>query len=613
MNKTILASSIALAISAPTFSADDQTAANNKTAKDDQTLVVTANRVSQSINDTLAHVEILTRDDIEQIQPQSTVDLLRTFSGVDITQSGGHAQNASLYTRGGNSGHTLVLIDGVRVGSATLGNKSLNDIPTSQIERIEFVKGPRAALWGSDALTGVIQIFTRRMNHGEYQVSATLGTNNATHGNASIGFGNNKVNNTFTVSSEYSEGFDVLATAENDDDGYRRVSAALRGDYQLSDQLMLDWVFQHDEGNTEFDNAFGGTNESDYANSLLNIRYAYTQDNWYSELAVKGSRDETTQYGNGTAKGDGGVFETERQQINGLISNQVTDAIELTAGYEWLRDDVKGSTTDYPVTKRSTNSIYFSGLYNYNNWLGELSVRQDDVEAVDKVTTHNASIGYQINGRHQFSLSQAKGFKAPTFNDLYFPASMFASGNPDLKPEYSDNIELGYKWFGDNKSVIVSVYDMEIEDLIVWGPDENFFYQPENVASADIQGVDWVMSINSGKLNHKINASYVKAEDAETGEQLNRRAKRLAGYQMSADIDAFNLFAKLNYIGERQDNGTQLDSYFKLDLGLGYQVNNDLVIRLTVNDVTDEEVITLNNYNPIGREAYLGFTYHPKK
>ncbi|PWK46359.1 TonB-dependent receptor domain-containing protein [Pleionea mediterranea] len=620
MNKTILASSIALAITTPLLFAADQSSnnqsSNNKSANDDQTLVVTANRVSQNINDTLAHVEILTRDDIEQIQPQSTIDLLRSFSGVDLTQSGGHAQSASLYTRGGNSGHTLVLIDGVRVGSATLGTKPLNDIPTSQIERIEFVKGPRAALWGSDALTGVIQIFTRRMNHGEYQVSATIGSNNAKHGNASVGFGNNKVNNTFTVSSEHSEGFDVLNTLEEDDDGYRRISAALRGDYQLSEQLMLDWILQHDEGNSEFDYGFTTDNphpiESDYANSLLNIRYAYTQDNWYSELAVKGSRDETIQYGVRIPKDKGNVIETERQQINGLISNQLTDAIELTAGYEWLRDDVEGSTTDFPVTKRSTNSIYMSGLYNQNNWLGELSVRHDDVEAVDKVTTHNASVGYRISDRHLLSISQAKGFKAPTFNDLYFPTSPYSSGNPDLKPEYSDSREISFKWFGDNKSMIVSAYDMTIEDLIVWGQDANFFYTPENVAKAEIQGVDWVMSFNAGNLNHKVNASYIKAEDGETGDQLNRRAKRLAGYQVSADVDAFNLFAKLNYIGERHDNGTPLDSYTKLDLGIGYLATKDLIIRLTINDVTDEEVITLNNYNPIGREAYLGFTYHPQ-
>ena len=126
---------------------------------EDETLIVTSNRLEQNIQDTLTDIAIIELEDIERIQPQSFTDLLVNIAGLDITQKGGPGQDASIFSRGTNSNQLLILIDGVRVGSATLGGKSIATIAVSQIERVEIVKGPRAALCGSDAIGVVIQIF----------------------------------------------------------------------------------------------------------------------------------------------------------------------------------------------------------------------------------------------------------------------------------------------------------------------------------------------------------------------------------------------------------------------------------------------------------------------
>ncbi|MCP3675435.1 MAG: TonB-dependent receptor plug domain-containing protein, partial [Gammaproteobacteria bacterium] len=200
----------------------------------DEVIVVTANQMEQDINDTLTDVEVINREDIERLQPQSFVDLLVNIAGIDVVRKGGPGQDTSIFSRGTNSKHLLILIDGVKVGSATFGGKSIANIAIPQIERIEIVKGPRAALWGSDAIGGVIQIFTRRYRSGEHRVALTFGSDATKNLDTSIGFGNDSFSNTLTVSHQETDGFDAYIGAEPDDDGYKNNSLALRGDYKIS-------------------------------------------------------------------------------------------------------------------------------------------------------------------------------------------------------------------------------------------------------------------------------------------------------------------------------------------------------------------------------------------
>ncbi len=573
---------------------------------DDNVMVITANKTEQDITDTLAVVEVITRADIERLQPQSITALFETVAGLDVTHNGGHGQTMSIFTRGANSDHTLFLVDGIRVGSATLGYKELSSIPVDLIDRIEIVKGPRAALWGSDAIAGVIQIFTRRLASGEFQLAGTVGSNDAKHINGAVGFGSEKITNTFAISSEYSEGYDVLEGGNDDDDGYRKVSASLRGDYQLSDDLLLDWVAQVEEGNKEYDTTWAGSpEEGDYKNQLWNIRYRYNLDTWYSELSVKGSRDQTMQYGGSVSKDSASIFETRRQQINGLIQKQVTDAFSVTGGLEWLNDDVGNTTTQYAAEERETKSFFTNLQYKNDTFLTDLALRQDDIESIKNVFTYNASFGLRFGQNNIIAFNRGKGFKAPTFNDLYYPFG----GNPDLKSEESVNNELNIKIFEQNHSLVFSIFDSEITNLIDWIPDSNGIWAPQNVNSVDIKGSELTVKVNGDLLSQTFSASYVDAQDKATGSQLDRRAKKSASYELSASYDAFSWFTQVKFTDSRMDRGTRLKSFFALNLGLAFDINQNWKIRFNANDITDESGVTANGYHATGSEYYLGFSY----
>lgn len=601
MKKSIIARSVALAIvSSATFSA----------MADDKVIVVTANRTAQELNDTLADVKVIERADIERLQSQSFIDLLVNVSGIDTVQKGGQSQDASIFMRGANSNQVLILIDGVRVGSATLGVKSPSNIPVSQIERIEIVKGARAAQWGSDAIGGVIQIFTRRYESGEHRVAVTLGSNSTQELDIAVGLGNDKLSNTISYSHKESDGFDARIDDELDKDGYKNDSLAIRGDYHITSNGILDWVAQIDQGDSEFDTSFGG-NKTDYNNHLWNIRYTQKSDSWNNQVMIANSRDRSVTYGNAVERKDASVFETRRQQFSFLTHTDISESLGFTGGVEWLKDNVEKSSTAYKQTERKTKSIHAGMNYIQDALLADFSIRYDDVESVSSETSFNIGIGYRISSSNLLSLNYAEGFKAPTFNDLYFPYG----GNPNLQFETSDNLELVFKGFYDIGQLVVSVYDSDVDDLIQWTPDSEGVWSPSNVGNAEVSGIDASFNFAYGDFSHQLSASYVKAEDAATGKQLLRRAKQNFGYEVSHTLDSLNWFAQVEYVGKRPDNHFQtfmpinLASYTRVNLGMGYVFDNQWQVKLKVNDAFDKAPTSVSGYNPVEREFYLTISH----
>jgi len=582
------------------------------TNAEDETLIVTSNRLEQNIQDTLTDIAIIEREDIERIQPQSFTELLVNIAGLDITQKGGPGQNASIFSRGSNSNQLLILVDGVRVGSATLGGKSIATIAVSQIERVEIVKGPRAALWGSDAIGGVIQIFTRRYQSGEHRLALTAGSNSTRDVDISAGFGSETLSNTVTYNHKQTDGFDAHIDAQTDDDGHDSDSLSIRGDYQFENTLSgtLDWVAQLDEGETEFDTTWGG-NILAYDNYLWNIRYSQKLDGWNNQLSVSNSRDKSFNYGNGINKADAEIFETLKQQYQLLTRKNISESIVIAGGVEWIQDNVENSTTEYSIEKRTTKSVHINSNYNKNNFLAEFAIRYDDVENVASDTTYNLGVGYRFNEQHQLSLNIAEGFKAPTFNDLYFPWG----GNPDLKFETSENTEAVYKGFYGTNTFVMTVYDSKVDNLIQWIPDSFGVWTPQNIGQANIHGVDANLTIYQGDLIHKLMASHTNAKDAISGDQLMLRAKKHFGYEITYSGDNFSVFGQIQYVGERPDTDfqtfmpTMLDDYVQTNIGMTYSYNDNWQLNLKINDALDEAATQVSGYNSAGREFYLGLVY----
>ena len=604
MYKSNITASVALALTSMACSsvfADDESMSNKNL------LVVTANRVEQNINDTLADVEVISREDIERIQPRSILDLLVNLSGIDFVQSGGHAQNASVFVRGTSASQVLVLVDGIRVGSATLGQKAVADIPVTQIERIEIVKGPRAAIWGSDAIGGVIQIFTRRLGAGEYRVALNAGSNNTYEIDTSVGIGGEKFSNTFTYSKKQSDGFDVQAGFQPDDDGYDSDSLAIRGEYVLSDESLIDYVIQRDRGEVEFDSSFGG-DISHFKNHFWNLRYSHEAGQWLNQLALKNSRDRTYTSQSGAPSGVVSIFETRREQFSYLTRSRLSDALTVSGGVEYYEDNIEPTSLDYPVKKRDTKGAHISVNYVADKFLSDIAVRYDDVELVASESTINASFGYRLSEQHLLSLNYGEGFKAPTFNQLYFPGF----GNDALKFETSDNLELLYKGNFKSSRLSVSIYESQIDNLIQFAGATS-----ENIGEADISGIDFSYELWHGSYTHKITADNIRSEDGATGEQLIRRAKNHFGYQLSYGDDAFEWFAQVQYVGERDDLDfsafpalpVTLDSFVRVNLGIGYSINDKWKAQLKINDLFDEAPVQVFSYNPVEREVYLTISH----
>ncbi len=605
----------------------------NTFAEQEQTVVITGNRIAQPIQESLANIQVISRQDIERILPESINDLLITVAGLDIVTQGGAGQTSAVFARGSNSDHTLILVNGVRVGSATDGRKALSAISVNQIERIEIVRGPRASVWGSDAIGAVIHIFTRQVPNGEQSITASVGSQSFKSGSYTLGLGNEKLNHSINVSGETSEGIDVLddssefgPDSELDNDGYRRMSVSLVANYLLSDTLTLDYILMANQGNVEFDNAWGA-NESDFKDHMYNIKYSYRSDGWHSEIAVGQSKDELMSYGNGVAKNDPNVFATKRDAINAAIGYEFNDHFNTLFGYDRYKDDVAKSSLNFAKKERTTQAYYWISVADFDALTFETSLRYDDVKEQESDRTFALSVGYDFNENLQLVASRGKGFKAPTFNDLYYPSSPFFGGNTELRSEVAFTNELALVWQQERHKIYSSIYQSDFYDLINFELDADFVLRPVNIDRANVDGYEIEYAYVGENWTH--NVSYASIDATESlfdangnvvGEdQLIRRAKQHFNYQVGYNADVWSVFAQVIHKGERPDDDfstwpatrVMLDSYTQLNVSAHYLFSEDLKLSLKINDVLDEAPTHVLNYNSPGQQSYLtlGYTF----
>ncbi|SET66754.1 TonB-dependent receptor domain-containing protein [Thalassotalea agarivorans] len=578
-----------------------------------EVITVTGTRSELALDQQLSSVTVITREDIERIQPKSFVDLLTSLPGVDVASNGGRGQSASVFLRGANSNQTLYLLDGVRISSASLGTTDVNAIAPEIIDRIEIVRGPRAALWGSDAIGGVVQIFTRKLEENSAFAGATFGSEGYKQYKAGLGLKHGDGQSNLTVNHEQADGFDSLATAEPDKDGYEYTSFAFNGKQQLSAAFSLDWLAQLDKGDNEYDNAFGGNNQTEIDNHVYSLGANFDTQSTTTRVSIAQSQNSSTQYGSGADT----LFETTRNQVSALFNARPTSAFQYNVGGDFYIEELAG-TTDYATDSRNVIGVFGHGIYNGDLFAFEAAARYDDVEGIDSEVTYNAGVGINFGESTRISFNHGTGFKAPTFNDLYYPASPYSSGNPDLVSETSSSYEILLTSQLGKFDLNLSVYTTDVENLIQWQPDENFFYQPQNVAEAELKGAEFVAQYNGNFGSHTFNATYGSAVDAQTDKDLLRRADYQFNYLFGIDIGELGLYMEYQYVGKRYDSGfdenfapidIKLDAYSLLNLSARYPVGDYVELEARITNATDEEYQTVNNYNTQGRAAYLGVVF----
>lgn len=636
MKKTIIATTLISIGFTSTFSQNVYAASSEENA--DEHMLVTANRNQQEQFLALSANSVITSEQIKAMQVGNISELLDTVAGISVVQQGGAGQNTSVFMRGTNSNHTLILVDGVRINSATLGTTNLTAISPSQIERIEIVKGPRAALWGSDAIGGVIQVFTKQLHTGEGNITVGTGSNGLIQADAAIGVGNNKHNLTIGVSTESSDGFNAYTTDpfpydinEDDDDGYDRFSVSAVGNSQLTNTMSLHLVSRFESGNSEFDASYPDSpcwfdetiacpalyaNEQDHENYSVKIASRYQGGNLFSELSLATIQDEGESFGNETTPSK---ITTERDQVSFINQYQFSNNTSFSLGLDYYIEEISNSADldtwvpgfqTWDEEERDVSAVFIQAQHQQGKLLLEGAARHDDIENLDAETTYNASIGYQINDNLLVSVTRGTGFKAPTFNDLYWPGS----GNPDLQPEKITNNEIliRHQFSSTNLSskVEISAFDSEIDNLIAWAPNESGLWQPANINSAEVSGVEASLMLNVGNLSNQLNLAFVDAQDSETGDKLLRRPEVTATYSLGYHWQSFAFNSVVSYRDESVDAGdVKLDSYVLVDLGVSYQATNNISLNAKVNNIFDETYETSLNYFADGTNYKASVTY----
>ncbi len=584
-------------------------------------LIVTATRTSQSIDDSLASVTLISSEDIARLQPIDMLDLLSRTPGIDISRNGGRGSIGSLYLRGSNDGHTLVLIDGVRMGSATLGEASLEYLDPSQVERIEVVRGPRSSLYGSEALGGVIQVFTRKsgddfkptitLGYGSHNTFETAGGIGGTLGNTDI---------KLDVSHIEADGIDSQVFDGNtdaDDDGYSNttISASLLHNFDNGSDASLTYYTSF--GEKEFDQ--GDTFSADpdsipytgFKVESFNAAYSIEINKlWRTGVEAGFSKDKNETLDDGTD--DYNKFSTRRYQFGWQNDFQVSENYLLTLGYDYYQDKVT-STTAYGKNSRYNHALFGQLQGDVTDGINfAVGARGDKNEQFGSKTTYNIGLGFDLGDLHRLILSHGTAFKAPTFNALYWPADFFSAGNPSLIPEKSVNFDAEVRGNYDAFNWSLSVYHNEVTNLIEWAETAPWFWQPSNVAGATLKGAEF--SLSTELLGWQCSSTYsvISPEDDENGNILARRARQTLVFDIDRNFEKLSVGLGFKAQDHRYDdaaNTVRLGGYGLVNIHMRYIISNALSLKLKVDNLLDNNYQLSKNYQTDGATAMVSVTY----
>jgi vitamin B12 transporter len=621
MQRKLLCAALLIAAASPVFAADP----DPQQAPSLQPLVVTATRTTQPVEDTLAPVTVITRADIDRLQPETLLDLLAGQPGVSLANSGGVGQQTSLFLRGTNSTQTLVLIDGIRVGSVGAGLAAWAQFPLDQIARIEIVRGPRSALYGSDAIGGVIQIFTRHGEAGEgivpsFRISG--GTHNTWDSQAGLAGGDEHAWFNVNLGAKYTRGINscklgagtVFAGCfanEPDKDGYRTYSGLASGGYRWDSGAMLTADFLRTTSFVEYDGSF--QNYSRHAQQVAGARLELPlTDNWTMRFKAGQSLDKATNYHDRvyTGYGDG-----TRNQASWLNEVTLAPGQQLTAGVDFEHDHV-ASDTAYVRTKRDDTGIFahYQGRFGANEW--QLSARGDHNQQFGDHGTGAIAWGYHFTHGLVLSASYGTAFHAPTFNDLYYPTlpGLPPSADPHLAPEKSRNAEIDLAAQHAHWHWQAGFYQDRIDDLITLDSD----FTPGNISKARVRGFDGEVGGSARGWTWKATATWMKPENIDGGPNdghlLPRRFERSARLDLDRKLGAFSLGATVKAFSHRYDdlaNTHRLGGYALLDLRASWRFASHWQVQGKLANALDHDYETVYYFNQPGRTAMLTLRYLP--
>jgi len=565
------------------------------------TLVVTPTLTERSLEQTAVSITVLD-DAIRLQQPRDLADLLRAQPGVDVVSNGGFGKATSVFLRGASNSQSLLLVDGVRMGSATAGGPSWQYLPPQLLERVEIVRGPRGAIYGADAIGGVVQVFTR--DEPDRGVSARIGGGSFATRDVGAGFGAG--GDTFSVqaAANHFETDGIALRPGGEDKGYDNTSVFTRLDARpAGDALELGMTLLRSQGNTEF---VGG--HSDYVHQSLGARVAYRfGEHWRTRMTFGESRDESENF---QSFGDS-VFDTRLRTFRLLNAADFGDH-ELVFGADY-REDAVESTVDFAQTSRDNVGAFAQLAVSAGGFELQPAVRWDDNEAYGSEWTGALAAAFELDDAHRLRASVGTAFRAPTFNDLYFPGF----SNPDLEPETSRTIELGgggryAGWHWD-----AAVFQTDVDELIALEVIDGAFV-PLNVDEARIRGLE--IEAGMALANGQLSLAYTHNDpvNRSSGNRLVRRTRNSLRLDADTRHGAWSFGASLIAQSHRYNDpgaSERLGGFGLVNLRLGRGIGRDWSLRVTLDNVLDRDYALARDsfagfdFQQPGRAAFVRLTY----
>ncbi|HDC1420471.1 TPA: TonB-dependent vitamin B12 receptor BtuB [Salmonella enterica] len=590
------------------------------------TLVVTANRFQQPVNSVLAPTDVVTREDIQRWQSKDLNDVMRRLPGVDISQSGGMGKSSSLYVRGTESRHVLVLIDGVPMARAGISNAiDIGQLPVSLVQRIEYIRGPRSAVYGSGAIGGVVNIITMS-NDEKSQINAGMGSDGY---QTYDGIMNKRFGDTIVTAAgayETTRGFNIQPdspySGDSDRDGYCNKLFWGGVQHKFNDNVSGFFRGYGYTANSDYDQGsygyVGGNDEAQNYTQSWDAGLQYSSGIYSSQLIANYQHIKDYNYSNdlGRYAGDASLDNMEQRYIQWGNSVEVGHGA-VSGGADWKQEKLtSSSTTKADTYKRDTTGLYLTGQQQIDSVTLEASGREDHDEQFGWHGTWQTAAGWEFVDGYRATLSYGTGFLAPSLGQQY-GATRFASSygpgiaaNPNLKPEESRQWEAGIDGLTGPLDWRLSAYHYKVQNLIDYKDN-----QYVNMKSATIKGLEWTGNITTGPVDHHLTLQYVDPRDDETNKVLYRRAKQQVKYELTGQIFELGWNVMYQYLGERYDDDYDNNRDVKMgglslwDIGVSYPLTSHLTVRGKIANLFDKDYETVYGYQTAGREYTLSGSY----
>lgn len=576
-------------------------------------VVVTAARVAQPLTDVVADVSLIDREQIERSGATGLADLLARLPGVEFSRNGGSASTTSVFLRGADTRFTAVYLDGVRIDSQSTGGAPWEVIPLAQIDRIEVLRGPAGAIYGSDAIAGVVQIFTRK-GEGPFTPYLGLGLGSDRTAKLDAGFSGAQqgLDYSFGLTRETSAGFNAKAGSNPDRDGYLNRSANARLGLQLSPEQRVEANMLDSWSDSRYDAS--KTTDDHNLHHLQSIGL-----NWQSQWSQAYSTRVGFSEGKDRYETQPSPYLTDTQVRSYLWQNEYRIGGQLlTAALERREDRLNNGSTTPVLTDRSQDALALGyGLRHQAHTL-QLNLRHDEDSEFGGQDTGSASYAYAFAPNWRASVSAGNAFRAPT---LFQRFSIY--GDPSLRPETARNVEFGLNYALQSTRFGVVLYRNQIDDLInyVSGPGSCVNGSGKypgcygNTKRARLEGLTLSGAQSVAGFNLSASFDWQNPRDLDSGKLLARRARQQLKLAADTRLERWQLGAELQLSGKRyddKDNKIALGGYGRLNLHASTELARDFTLQARIDNLTDKDYQLANGYYTPGRQLYLGLKWSPQ-